>query len=69
MANLRILCEQYIKADDELKRVNECIDNSANSLERSKYVAEYVHKFIELEDFKSGIRRQLIKELINGIGD
>lgn len=67
MANLRILCEKYISIDDELKKLNAAIDK-CDAAERTGLVADYLSKYMEREDFKSGMRRQLIYELVNGTG-
>lgn len=67
MANLRILCEKYISIDDELQKLNNQIDK-CDAAERSGLVAEYLTMYMEREDFKSGMRRQLIYELVNGTG-
>lgn len=67
MASLRMLCENYIRIDDEIMKLNEAIDNSKNYAERQHYVAEYLQKYMEREDFKSGMRRHLITELVEGI--
>ena len=67
MTNLRILCENYISIDDELKKLNAAIDD-CNAAERSGLVAEYLTMYMEREDFKSGMRRQLLYELVNGVG-
>ena len=69
MSKIRMLCEQYIRIDDELNNISKSIDKASNTHERTQYVAEYVGKFIEKEDFKSGMRRHLISELINGVSD
>lgn len=66
MASLRMLCERYISIDDELQKLNAAIDD-CNAAERSGLVAEYLTKYMEREDFKSGMRRQLIYELVNGV--
>lgn len=68
MTNLRMLCEKYISIDDELEKLNAQIDN-CNSAERTGLVAEYLTKYMEREDFKSCMRRQLIYELVNGTED
>jgi len=68
MANLRMLCENYISIDDELKKLNAQIDN-CNSAERDGLVAEYLTKYMEREDFKSGMRRYLIHDLVKGVGN
>jgi hypothetical protein len=68
MVDLRVLCEKYIQVDDDVKRLYDSIDNCGNEIERRKYVAEYLKKYMEREDFKSGMRRQLIFELVEGIG-
>ena len=65
MANLRILCEKYISIDDELNKLNAAIDK-CDAAERTGLVADYLGKYMEREDFKSGMRRQLVYELING---
>ena len=67
MASLRMLCEKYISIDDELQKLNNQIDN-CNAAERSSLVDEYLTMYMEREDFKSGMRRQLIYELVNGVG-
>lgn len=67
MASLRMLCERYISIDDELQKLNAAIDD-CNAAERSGLVAEYLTMYMEREDFKSGMRRQLIYELVNGVG-
>lgn len=67
MASLRMLCERYISIDDGLQKLNAAIDD-CNAAERSGLVAEYLTMYMEREDFKSGMRRQLIYELVNGVG-
>ena len=67
MASLRMLCEKYISIDDKLQKLNNQIDK-CNAAERSGLVAEYLTTYMEREDFKSGMRRQLIYELVNGMG-
>ena len=62
-----MLCECYIRIDDEVKKINEDLDNSKNYAERQHHVAEYLQKYMEREDLKSGIRRHLIHELVEGI--
>lgn len=68
MASLRMLCEKYISIDDKLQKLNAAIDD-CNAAERSGLVAEYLTMYMEREDFKSGMRRQLIYELVNGVGE
>ena len=67
MGNLRMLCEGYITIDDELKQLSKEIDASENRREKEKLTAEYLQKYMEREDFKSGMRRHLINELVRGV--
>ena len=67
MVHLRMLCEKYITIDDELKQLSKEIDTSENRHEKEKLTAEYLQKYIEREDFKSGMRRHLINELVRGV--
>lgn len=68
MVNLRMLCERYCVIDDELKELRVKIDE-ADVSNRDKYLAEYISMYVKREDFKSGMRRQLINELVEGIKD
>ena len=68
MASLRMLCERYISIDDELQKLN-AANVDCNAAEMSGLVAEYLTMYMEREDFKSGMRRQLIYELVNGVGE
>ena len=65
MTNLRILCEKYIHLDDELKELKKNINNSTNPIQQQKYVLKYISKLVEVEDFKSGMRRNIIKEFLD----
>ena len=67
MANLRMLCEMYISIDDDLKQLSKEIDATENRHEKEKLTAEYLQKYMEREDFKSGMRRHLINELVRGV--
>ena len=67
MVSLRILCEKYISIDDEVKKINEKVEDNISSPDKTKYLAEYLEKYMEREDFKSGMRRYLINELVTGI--
>ena len=67
MANLRMLCEKYISIDDDLKQLSEEIDTTENRREKEKLTAEYLQKYMHREDFKSGMRTQLINELVRGV--
>ena len=67
MGNLRMLCENYISIDDELKQLSKEIDATENRNEKEKLTAEYLQKYMEREDFKSGMRRHLINELVRGV--
>lgn len=67
MSNLRMLCENYIRIDDEVKRLSELIDNSTDRQDKEKYTAEYLQKYMHREDFKSGMRLYLINELVKGL--
>ena len=67
MVHLRMLCEKYITIDDELKQLSKEIDTSENRHEKEKLTAEYLQKYMEREDFKSGMRRHLINELVRGV--
>ena len=67
MANLRMLCENYISIDDELKQLSKEIDATENRHEKEKLTAEYLQRYMEREDFKSGMRRHLINELVRGV--
>ena len=67
MANLRMLCEKYITIDDELKQLSKEIDATENRHEKEKLTAEYLQRYMEREDFKSGMRRHLINELVRGV--
>lgn len=62
-----MLCEKYISIDDELKKLNDEIDAASNRRERERLVAEYLTKYMHREDFKSGMRMQLINELVRGV--
>ena len=68
MVNLRILCEKYIAIDDDLNKLGYEIDNVSSNTQKSELVAKYIKKFVEREDFKSGMRRYLINELLQGVG-
>lgn len=69
MANLRMLCERYIQIDDEVKDLSKKLDEETKYLEKKKLTADYLRAYMELEDLKSGIRRHLIFELVEGIGN
>lgn len=67
MANLRMLCEKYIRIDDELKQISKDMDAAPNRYEKEKLTAEYLQKYMHREDFKSGMRMTLINELVRGV--
>ena len=67
--HLRMLCEKYIVIDDKVKELSEKLDTETNYREKEKLLAQYLNAYMEREDFKSGMRRQLVKELVEGIGD
>lgn len=67
MTNLRILCEKYITIDEEINQLYDKIDLVPKP-ERDKLVAEYLQKYMQREDFKSGMRTYLINELVRGVG-
>lgn len=67
MANLRMLCERYIQIDDKTKELSQKIDNETDITKKQELTAKYLQLFMEKEDFKSGMRRHLINELIDGI--
>ena len=62
-----MLCEKYIEIDDDLKQLSEEINTTENRREKEKLTAEYLQKYMEREDFKSGMRRLLINELVRGV--
>ena len=68
MSNLRILCQRYLQLDDQLVGIHHKIRENTGKAEYHILVREYICKYIEREDLKSGIRRLLINELCNGIG-
>lgn len=67
--HLRYLCENYIVIDDKVKELSEKLDKETNYREKQKLTADYLKAYMEREDFKSGMRRQLVIELVEGIGD
>ena len=40
-----------------------------NKLKKQELIAKYLMLYMEREDFKSGMRRQLINEMVNGVGE
>ena len=66
--NLRMLCEKYLAIDDDLNKLRDEIDNLSSDAQKSKLTARYIEKFVEKEDFKSGMRRYLVTELLQGVG-
>lgn len=64
--NLRMLCEKYLAIDDDLNKLRDEIDNLSSDAQKSELTARYIKKFVEKEDFKSGMRRYLINELLQG---
>ena len=68
MSRLRMLCEQYIQIDDDLNKLNYRMDNLDSNPQKSELIARYIKKFVEREDFKSGMRRYLVNELLQGVG-
>ena len=67
--HLRHLCERYIVIDDKVKEVSEKLDKETNYREKQKLTVDYLKAYMEREDFKSGMRRKLVEELVDGIGD
>ena len=67
MASLRMLCEKYIQIDDHVKDLSKKLDEETNLYEKRGLTADYLRAYMEREDLKSGIRRQLIIELVEGI--
>lgn len=68
MSRLRMLCEKYIQIDDDLNKLNYRMDNLDSNPQKSELIARYIKKFVEREDFKSGMRRYLVNELLQGVG-
>lgn len=66
--NFRMLCEKYLAIDDDLNKLRDEIDNLSSDAQKSELTARYIKKFVEKEDFKSGMRRYLINELLQGMG-
>jgi len=64
--NFRMLCEKYLAIDDDLNKLRDEIDNLSSDAQKSELTARYIKKFVEKEDFKSGMRRYLINELLQG---
>lgn len=67
--HLRHLCERYIVIDDKVKELSEKLDKETNYREKQKLTVDYLKAYMEREDFKSGMRRKLVEELVDGIGD
>ena len=68
MSRLRMLCERYIHIDDDLNKLKYEMDNLDSNHQKSELIARYIKKFVEREDFKSGMRRYLVNELLQGVG-
>lgn len=66
--NLRMLCQEYLKLDDELVAIAHEIEQHKGTAREKEAHMKYVKAYVELEDLKSGMRRVLINELLNGIG-
>ena len=64
-----MLCEKYIVIDDHVKELSEKLDTETHPREKEKLLAQYLNAYMEREDFKSGMRRQLVRELVEGIGE
>lgn len=67
MNSLIMLCQKYIEIDDELTELRNELTNTNNALDKIHLEAVYLKKYVEREDFKSGMRRVLINELVNGV--
>ena len=65
---LRMLCQIYLKLDDELVAIAHEIEQHKGTAREKEAHFKYVKKYIQLEDFKSGMRRHLVNELLNGVG-
>ena len=66
--NLRMLCQRYLKLDDELVALAHEVAQHKGTAQESYFVKKYVEKFMQLEDFKSGMRTHLVNELLKGVG-
>lgn len=67
LISLRKLCQAYLKIDDELVELYHKIEENTGKPEYHVFISEYLAKYMEREDLKSGMRRYLINELINGV--
>ena len=67
MSNLRMLCQKYIKIDDDLVEIYKEVEANRGKPRETALLAKYIKKYMEREDFKSGMRRQLVNELCGGV--
>lgn len=65
---LRMLCQRYLKLDDELVAIANEIEQHKGTARENEAYFKYVRKYMQLEDFKSGMRTYLVNELLNGVG-